>query len=67
MCLKTAFALTWTAFLLRIQQVKSAEDRALEQRSCHLQHPPGSCRAAANPGSEQQPTTARPGHPLSSD
>lgn len=50
--LKTAFALTLTVLLSRIQQVKTAEDRALEQCPCHLQYTPGSRRAAADSGSE---------------
>lgn len=39
-CLKIDFAVTLAFSLLRIQQVKAAENRALEQRTCHLQHTP---------------------------
>lgn len=66
-CLFENCVCTDSVFLWRIQQAKAAEDRAVEQRARHLQHSPGSRRAAAHSGSEQQPTASGPGDSLSSD
>lgn len=51
----------------RIQQTKGTESGALEQRSRHFQHPPGSSGAVTDPGSEQQPAAPGSGDSLRSD
>lgn len=51
----------------RIQQAKGTESGALEQCTCHIQHPPGSSGAVTDPGSEQQPAASGSGDSLRSD